>query len=339
MILVTLGTQKEQFTRLLQKIEDSSIKDEIIVQSGHTNFESKKMKLINFISYEEMDKLIDKADIIITHGGTGSIITPLQKGKKIIACARLKKYNEHIDDHQEEIVSIFSEEGYILDLKDEENLDEKLKSINSFIPKKYESNTDNFIVQLKKEIDEPKKTSLSNKLYIIVLFGILSLGLYSLIRPEREMSVVENRVLSKMKKFTVTDYLSGNFQTNLENTLVDQLAGGETIKKIMNEILNKINALNANKDFCKNDYISIGKGYAIFDCADYIIQYPSQQQLNNDEYFNLRVSELEKLSNKYDLYYYVINNSTTIDFKTNEKTVDLYSLLKNRLPKIKNTGF
>ena len=36
MILVTLGSQKEQFTRLLDYIEKSKIKDEIIVQAGHT---------------------------------------------------------------------------------------------------------------------------------------------------------------------------------------------------------------------------------------------------------------------------------------------------------------
>ena len=54
MILVTLGTQKEQFTRLLDYIENSSITDEIIVQAGHTKYNSKKMKIFEFIPYEEM---------------------------------------------------------------------------------------------------------------------------------------------------------------------------------------------------------------------------------------------------------------------------------------------
>ena len=113
MILVTLGTQKQDFTRLLDKIENSNIKDEIVVQAGHTKYKSDKIKIVDFIDYQEMNKLIDKADIIITHGGTGSILMPLKKGKKVIACARLKKYGEHIDDHQEQIVSVFTQEGYI----------------------------------------------------------------------------------------------------------------------------------------------------------------------------------------------------------------------------------
>ncbi len=150
MILVTLGTQKEPFTRLLDMIEKSNIKDKIIVQAGHTKYTSKKMEIFDFISYEEMNKLIDESDLIITHGGTGSIIGPLKKGKLVIACARLAKYGEHVDNHQTELVSIFSEEGYILELKN--NLNSLINNIKKFKPKKFVSNTNNFIKKLQQEI-------------------------------------------------------------------------------------------------------------------------------------------------------------------------------------------
>lgn len=152
MILVTLGTQKEPFDRLVNLIENANINDKIIVQAGHNNYQSKKMQIIDFIAYEKMDKLIDEADIVITHGGTGSIITPLKKGKKIIACARLEKYGEHVDNHQEELVSTFANEGYILELKDGDSLDDLLKKIEKFKPKIFKSNTDNFIKKLEEEI-------------------------------------------------------------------------------------------------------------------------------------------------------------------------------------------
>ena len=84
MILVTLGTQKQPFTRLLQKIDDSSINEKIVVQAGYTVYNSKKMHIFDFIPYDEMNKLIDEADLIITHGGTGSITMPLKKQKKVI---------------------------------------------------------------------------------------------------------------------------------------------------------------------------------------------------------------------------------------------------------------
>ena len=153
MILVTLGTQKEQFTRLLDYIEDSNIKDEIIVQAGHTQYDSKKMKIFDFIPYEEMTEYIKKADLIISHAGTGSILMPLKQGKKIIACARLQKYGEHVDDHQLQLIEVFKDEGYILEINEQEKLDDIIKKLKKFKPKKYISNADNFISKLKEEID------------------------------------------------------------------------------------------------------------------------------------------------------------------------------------------
>ena len=152
MILVTLGTQKEQFTRLLDYIEESNIKDKIIVQAGHTKYKSNKMKIFDFIPYEKMNEYIEKADLVITHSGTGSVLMPLKKGKKVIVCARLAKYGEHIDDHQKQLVEIFRDEGYILELDENNTLDELLKEIKKFKPKKYKSNTENFIEKLKEEI-------------------------------------------------------------------------------------------------------------------------------------------------------------------------------------------
>ncbi|MBO5475451.1 MAG: exopolysaccharide biosynthesis protein [Bacilli bacterium] len=155
MILVTLGTQDQKFYRLLDALENSNIKDKIIVQAGgSSDYQSKKMEIFRFIDYKEMEKYIDDADLIITHGGTGSIIMPLQKGKKVIACARLEKYGEHINDHQKELVSVFAEEGYILEFNDGDDIDELIKKSKSFKPKKYVSNTENFIKNLKSIIDE-----------------------------------------------------------------------------------------------------------------------------------------------------------------------------------------
>ena len=153
MILVTLGTQKESFKRLLDAIENSNINEEIIVQAGHNEYKSSKMKIFDFIPYDEMVKLIKESSLVITHGGTGSILMPLKMNKKVIACPRLSKYNEHVDDHQTQIVDIFGEEGYILVMNDGDNLDDLYEKSKKFKPKKYISNTERFIGEIKKEID------------------------------------------------------------------------------------------------------------------------------------------------------------------------------------------
>ena len=96
MILVLLGTQHNEFTRLLQEVENcidnQIIKEQVIVQAGFTKYKSDKMETFDMISKEELDKYMSKANLIITHGGVGSIISSIEKNKKVIAVRKpLKK--------------------------------------------------------------------------------------------------------------------------------------------------------------------------------------------------------------------------------------------------------
>ncbi len=149
MILVTLGTQDKPFTRLLEKIDEQvklgNITDEIIVQGGCTQYNSKAMKIFDLVPMERLEELINDADLIITHGGVGSIISSVKKGKKVVACPRLAKYGEHTNDHQLQIIRNFSQDGYILSFFENEDLGEILKRAESFVPKAYESNTEKII--------------------------------------------------------------------------------------------------------------------------------------------------------------------------------------------------
>lgn len=161
MILVTLGTQDKNFTRLLdavqEQIDKGNIEEKVIVQAGHTKYESDTMEIFDLIDRDKFSKLISECDILITHGGVGSIITGLQNNKKVIAVPRLSKYNEHINDHQIQIIDNFSKEGYILPLYEKDDLGKILKNIKAFKPKKFKSNTDNFIELISSYIDNDKK--------------------------------------------------------------------------------------------------------------------------------------------------------------------------------------
>ena len=151
MILVLLGTQNNSFIRLLKEIEkcveNKTIKEDVIVQAGYTEFNSKKMKILDFISSDELTNLIQEANFIITHGGVGSIVDCLKLNKKIIAVPRLAKYNEHVNNHQTQIINDFDKKGYIIGLKDVTDLSKALKKIDNFTPKKY-SNTNNRIINI-----------------------------------------------------------------------------------------------------------------------------------------------------------------------------------------------
>lgn len=157
MILITLGTQDKQFVRLLdmvqKEIDKGNIKDKVVVQAGHTKFSSKDMEIFDLIDREKFSSLISECDILITHGGVGSIINGLNNNKKVIVCPRLAKYDEHMNDHQIQITDNFSKEGYIIPLYENDSLESALNKIKDFKPKKFKSNTKNMIKLISDFID------------------------------------------------------------------------------------------------------------------------------------------------------------------------------------------
>lgn len=148
MILVTLGTQDKSFERLLKKLDklvkDGKITDEVIVQAGHTKYNSKNFKIFDFLSSKELNDLRKKCDLVITHAGVGSILDSLKLGKKVIGVARLKKYGEHTNDHQLQILDKFYNDGYIIK-SSVEKLENAIEESKYFNVKKYKSNVNNMI--------------------------------------------------------------------------------------------------------------------------------------------------------------------------------------------------
>lgn len=149
MILVTLGTQDKQFTRLLdmvqEEINNGNIDDEVIVQAGCTKYKSKDMKIFDLIDREEFANLICKCDLLITHGGVGSITMGLNNNKKVIVVPRLAKFNEHINDHQIQITKNFANTGYIIPLYENDKLSLALEKAKKFKPKVFKSNTNKMV--------------------------------------------------------------------------------------------------------------------------------------------------------------------------------------------------
>ncbi len=176
MIFVTLGTQDKSFQRLLKEvekeIENGTIQEKVIVQAGYTKYKSDKMEIFDSISKDEFEDYIKKASLVITHGGVGSILTALEAGKKVIAVPRLKKYKEHTNDHQEQIVKEFTEQGYILGIDDVSSLHQVLKKSKQFKPKKYVSNKQNFQKIITDYIEKEDHTSWyhRDRKMILVLF-------------------------------------------------------------------------------------------------------------------------------------------------------------------------
>lgn len=138
MILVTVGTQKFPFNRLLKKvdslIEQGIITDSVTAQIGYSDYHPLHYSYVDFISEEKFDELIKNSDILLTHGGIGTIIKGLLLKKKVIIIPRMKEYKEHVDNHQIEIGERFSQMEYTLFCKNIEELSDMIKdaSVRTF---------------------------------------------------------------------------------------------------------------------------------------------------------------------------------------------------------------
>ena len=151
MVFITLGTQGNQFQRCLKMVEELidelHPKQEFVAQLGNTKYKSDKIKCLDFVSEAEFKELIGKADIVITHAGSGALFSAIKQGKKAIAVARLHKYKEMANDHQTELVRKLTEGGYILDGTN--SIVDAWKRLDSFSPR-----TCDFKCSLPEEIEK-----------------------------------------------------------------------------------------------------------------------------------------------------------------------------------------
>ncbi len=160
MIFVTVGTHEQQFNRLIKKIDqlkkDGHIKDEVFIQTGFSDYIPESCDWKKFLSYEEMIQKIKDAKIVITHGGPSSFILPLQYGKTPIVVPRVKKYDEHVNDHQVEFCRKYNSLNKNITVV--VDIDELNSELFSIVKEKKlvdsNSNTLNFCKNLSKILEE-----------------------------------------------------------------------------------------------------------------------------------------------------------------------------------------
>lgn len=154
MIFVTVGSQKFQFDRLLKYIDElikkNIIKESVFAQIGYSKYIPQNFEYKNFLTREEFQEKISLSRIVITHAGTGAIVTALKKEKKVIAIPRLMEFGEHVDDHQKEIAKSFVSKNYIFESSCEKELISALQMIENFRFEKFHSQNDSYIEFLKK---------------------------------------------------------------------------------------------------------------------------------------------------------------------------------------------
>ena len=131
MIFVTIGTQLP-FDRLIKIIDELApqLNEEVIAQVYQCGFTPQNIKTVDFLAPDEFNTLFDKARLIISHAGMGTILSALQKDKPIIVFPRIAALGEHRNEHQLATARKFKEMRTVNVAMDEEELTSMLLNGN-----------------------------------------------------------------------------------------------------------------------------------------------------------------------------------------------------------------
>lgn len=156
-----MGSREYQFNRLLVEvdnlIENKFITEEVFAQIGSSDYIPKHYLYKRFLSPEEFTSYQSRASLIISHGGTGALISGIKMGKKVIAVPRMSRFSEHSDDHQMEISQTLYDKGmivsYVTDIKTLKNSifsSKNFKIVNFKLESRVESLVTEFIFNNRK---------------------------------------------------------------------------------------------------------------------------------------------------------------------------------------------
>lgn len=121
---VSVGNSRYQMHRLLSAVCNFSkhLPQPVFVQNGHTPFDCSGVKSRAFVSQQQFEQSLIKADVIVLHGGGGSILQANKIGKVPVVMPRLAGWREHVDDHQLAICRKLEEMGKVVLLEQPDNL-------------------------------------------------------------------------------------------------------------------------------------------------------------------------------------------------------------------------
>lgn len=113
--LVTVGTLLpfDRLVRAVASLTGPTRPARILAQVGTGGDRPDRMEVHESIGFDEMLALLERANVVFCHGGTGSLITALRAGCRVVAMPRRQELGENNDNHQCEILAAFAERGLI----------------------------------------------------------------------------------------------------------------------------------------------------------------------------------------------------------------------------------
>lgn len=138
-VFVTVGTHTQSFDRLFKKLDELKAKHSkwrIFAQKGYTEYKPKNFKAKRFLNEKQYNEWFEKADLVVSHGGAGTIINAITRKKRLIIVPRIAEYKEHTNNHQVELALKVESKGLAECVRDINDLEQAIlnpkKSFNNF---------------------------------------------------------------------------------------------------------------------------------------------------------------------------------------------------------------
>ena len=158
LLFATVGATLK-FDRLIDMVADvhaqGGIPERVVLQTGIGGRRVEGLECFETLPFGQMQQLLRRADLVICHGGTGSLITALREGCRTIAVPRLRRMGEVYDDHQAEITEAFAARRLIEVANDAEELAAAIQRARSREPVMATSDASELIAYLQDLIGPP----------------------------------------------------------------------------------------------------------------------------------------------------------------------------------------
>ncbi len=127
--LATVGATLpfDRLTRAVLTLKASGVlPEQLVVQTGIGSAvdvpKASDIECVETLPFDRMKQLLRDADLVFCHSGTGSLVTALREGCRVIVMPRRFDRGEHYDDHQFEIAESFAQRGLVELLLEEEDI-------------------------------------------------------------------------------------------------------------------------------------------------------------------------------------------------------------------------
>lgn len=152
LLFATVGTVLP-FDRLITSVAtlktEGAIEEEVVAQTGVGGVRPDGLQSVETLPFDSVREILKDADIVVCHGGTGSLITALREGCRVVAVPRRSSYGEHYDDHQFEITRAFAMRGLVAVAETPEELRLALQQVREREPVAATSDPSELIAHLR----------------------------------------------------------------------------------------------------------------------------------------------------------------------------------------------